>query len=184
MHAVQTCLHLLWLHLIVILFGTASLAQTVKRLCAGFSPLWFETAVHLFPQSQNTCTYTGARDLSCKIHATNTGRHFFHTLGCWRSVENLYVLQSFGPLSPAQTWQTRLRVPASKQTSPQIPFKAGCAIVGHEASGFGTGSLYLLRKREMSVQPFLLEPSHRTESQERCTDNSLHSVFNGGTQRQ
>lgn len=67
MHAVQTCLHLLWLHLIVILFGTASLAQTVKRLCAGFSPLWFETAVHLFPQSQNTCTYTGARDLSCNM---------------------------------------------------------------------------------------------------------------------
>lgn len=136
MHAVQTCLHLLWLHLIVILFGTASLAQTVKRLCAGFSPLWFETAVHLFPQSQNTCTYTGARDLSCNMQLIPADVSFIRS--------DVDVLLKIGPFCRV-SGHRRLHV--FPQTSPQIPFKAGCAIAGHEASGFGTGSLYLLRKR-------------------------------------
>lgn len=71
-----------------------------------------------------------------------------------------------------------------KQTSPQIPFKPGCGMAGRRPLGFGMGSLFPLHKREMSVQPILLEPSHQAASQKCSTDNSPHSVFNGGTQRQ
>lgn len=57
-------------------------------------------------------------------------------------------------------------------------------MAGHKPLGFGMASVYLLWKRKMSVQPFLLEASHHAENQKCHMDNSPHSGFNGGTQRQ
>lgn len=175
-------IHVPHIHLLVWFPFRRSSAQREKDVLWIQTGGGFETALHLFPQSPNTCAGTNATpsphqqfSSQCKIHANDICGHVAHMLRSKQTWPFCRARSLCCLYKPLCVWE---------QTNPQIPFKHGSGMEGHRPLGFGMGSLYLFHEREMSLQSFVLEPSHHTESQKRHTDNSPHSVFNGGTQRQ